>query len=435
MITPGKRRGAKVNPHTKSRSTPSKFTGKPKQTPTQQKQSNWFQDFCSNADGAGVIAGLAAVGPVAGFSDLLLAGQSPSPQAALAAEQIVHLIDGWRYASSAVAAYLNHAEGAATHFAYYAELRAAMSLFAWSGMHINQSGHYYLDRGGARVDVSPMRTHTAVWGVWQQWILRPDARSLFYDKLRLLPAVSIGTVLSALQYSLPNQIFQGWGFDLLDISKDHHARNHSSYEPYWATTPLTRMTAQDVDLVRSLWSLFLSDGTNLVFDGALASYFVEQVLPTMTKLPHSVDAQRQKIAAEVSKKTGVSAADIERRLTPTSYDFTAISLASSNAVGTKNILCRAFFLLRMAMLALKGNLAMTSNTSAKKWLENWLDHAGIWSPTLGIDLADVEEDYRLALLGLDSSSVSLPDIKLGENLQCSAILSRPDACIAWGVVA
>ncbi|MCT9117862.1 hypothetical protein N6G02_17105 [Cupriavidus gilardii] len=439
MNAVGKRGAAGKKTHNRAKAGGFPAGNKAKQNPGSQKGPNWFQDLCNNADGSGVVAGFGMLGPINSFTDLLLAGSSPSPQATVAAEQIVHMIDGWRYASAATSAFLHHAEGASTHFAYYAELRAAMSLFAWSGVRVKQGDYYYLDKTGVKRAVGSRRTHEAVWGIWKEWVLRADANSLFLDRLRLLPGVSLRQVTAALQYSLPTQTFSGWGFDLLDLSKDHHARNHSSYEAYWSSSPLTRMSAQDVELIRDLWQLFLVDGTGLAFDSALISYFIEQALPKMAAgqqnpTPRTIDDQREIVAKDLARTTGVPVADIARRIEP-KHNVTPIKLASDTATDARNVLCRAFFLLRMAMLAVKGNLAQTNNAAARAWLENWLEHAGIWSHAEGVLIDDVEEDFRIALSGLDPTINPLPDRRLGDNLQCSALLSRPDACVAWGVVA
>lgn len=100
----------------------------------------------------------------------------------LAAEQIFHMIEGWRYAASATAAYLSNSKHNSVHFSYYAELRAALSLLSWSGIRVRQGDHYYLDGQNTKIAIGSCRTHTAVWAFWQHWTNRADANSLFRNK-------------------------------------------------------------------------------------------------------------------------------------------------------------------------------------------------------------------------------------------------------------
>lgn len=396
----------------------------------------WCTQFCNQAHGVGVITGLNNLGPVNSFSDLLVASSSASPQTIVAAEQIIHMIEGWRYASAAVSAYLSHSKGTATHFAYYAELRAAMSLFAWSGMRIKQYDYFLLDGTGNKVDFANHPTHKTVWELWQRWTQRTDTKDLFNNRIYLYPGVTLGNVLSALQYVSPKTTLQQWGMDLLEVSNDHKARNHSSYEAHWTSSPLTLMPTANAELIREIWKLFLIDGSNILFDRAIICHFVNLSLTPMMGLSGlTAENQKSLIASQISNSTGSDRGAIERQLDSSSFSTEPFLLAASSSSDTENVLCRAFFLLRMAMLALKASLSLTSNDSAKNWIEHWLTHAGIWSNSQDIELQDVEEDYRLAVHSF-SPVLPLPNsIWDGSNLPHVARLVRPDACIAWGLIA
>lgn len=408
-----------------------------RQTTQQVNFQRWCNDFCNNADGTSVVSGINNLGPINGFQDLIVAAGNGSPQVILAAEQILHLIEGWRYASAAVSAYLTHGKGTATHLAYYAELRAAMSLFAGSGMRVRQKEYFYLNAAGARVDVRSHPTHSAVWEIWNLWTRRSDAKGIFLDRIKLCPNVSLSAVIRTLQFVNPTATLQGWGLDLLQVSDDHEARNRASYEAYWVDTPLTQMASSDVDIIRNLWSLFFSDGSSLAFDQEFVRHCVETALPGLVTLNHTLtpDQHRAAIAKQLANDTGVPEDFILRRLIGSTAAITPFVLASAPNSETENVLCRSFFLLRLALLSLKGSLAVTTNLAAKEWIKNWLSHAGIWSPTDGIDLADLEEDYRISVSDI-SSALPLPSaLWTGNNLIHAARLTRPHACIAWGLVA
>jgi len=409
-------------------------------TPTQAAFTKWCTDICTLSDGAGTLRGLSSLGPINSISDLLIPASGAGPQAVLAAEQLVHLIEGWRYAAAATSALLNHANGQALHLAYYAELRAAMSLFAWSGIRVKRNGFYYLDNKGLRQSVSPQKTHDAVWGLWNQWVHRPDAKRLFNEQIKLLPSVNLGHVLSSVQYVNASATLASWGIDLWDPSRDHFARNSASYEAGLAAKPLLLMATPDAQLILDLWKLFLSDGTSLAFDAALINYIVADAVPKLISQSQAAekptfDEQLNDVAISIAATTGASESDILRRLDHTAYPSNPFVLAAASATNVENVVCRGFFLLRMAMSAAKMSISAAPKTAAKRWVENWLSHAGIWSPSAAVALFDLEEDYRIAV---DEFTLNPPYPQSfwdAANVSRSARLVRPDACIAWGLVA
>lgn len=354
----------------------------------------------------------------------------------LAAEQIFHMIEGWRYAASATAAYLSNSKHNSVHFSYYAELRAALSLLSWSGIRVRQGDHYYLDGQNTKIAIGSCRTHTAVWAFWQHWTNRADANSLFRNKIRFAPSVALADVLASLQYIQPHAALQNWGIDLAKIKDDHNARNTSSYEAIWATTPLTRMNANDAELILSLWDLILpSEGSGLRFDSALISHFVQAALPGMMQITGKNQSQiTVDIAKNISQNTGADYDIILRRLNPALYNTTPFSLAASVDTNPENVMCRAFFLLRLSMLAVKSSLSSVTNTATTQWLSNWLEHAGLWQEDPNILPEDIPIDYENAIGSIDVSG-SLPfDIWLPNNLENTARLVRPDACLVWNVL-
>lgn len=403
------------------------------------KLVHWCSDICQNSDGSATLMGMAELGPVTSFGDLLLPANA-NPQTTLAAEQLIHLIEGWRYIASATNAMLSHAGDQALHLAYYAELRAAMSLFSWSGIRVKQCSYYYLDSQGKQKKLDNQKTHAAVWGLWKEWVKRPDAMSLFNDGIRLHPSVSLGDVVGSVRYVNTAATLSNWGVDLWDATRDRNARNTSSYEAKLASKSLVTMEKKYVDLVLDLWRLFLSDGFSLSFDAALINHIVADAIP---KLIHqsqcnpkpTAQEQLADIAISIFATTGVEEVDILRRLNPSAYSFTPFVMAADQATNVENVLCRGYFLLRMAMLATKKSIATSPSNSAKKWMENWLFHVGLWNPGDGIDLVDIEEDYRISVEELDPTPPFPSSLWTAENIGLSARLIRPDACMAWGLIA
>jgi hypothetical protein len=406
-------------------------------TPRAQQLSDWATQFCSDADGRWTLDGLGELGPINAYSDLLVPTGSPaSPKKELAVEQILHLIEGWRNIASATAAYLRHSEASTIHLAYYAELRAVSSLFAWSGIRLRYASSYYVDRHGLKKTHhhSPP-THAAAWALWSEWVKRRDSSDLFLDKIKLHPQITLRDVQNATAFAAPQRQLRHWGVDLVSVAADHDARNTYSYETWWATKPLSTMQVSDVELVRELWALLLIDGSALSFDSAIITRMVEQAVNIEQVGGKSVEDVRVEVAQKISASTGVHSSDVLRRLDSSTYPDRPFILAASTDIGVSNILCRAFFLLRMATLALKSSLEMSGNVHATAWLKNWLQHAGIWNAQDSVELIDVEIDYRDAVSGFAPEDPLPGSLWKGENLISASLLIRPDACIAWSLVA
>lgn len=402
-----------------------------------------YAAICRNASGLTVQQAFDRLGPITKFEDLLCPPGKLTGPTELASEQVFHMIEGWRYASAATTAFLNHSQQASLHFAYYAELRAALSLLSWSGIRVKQRGNYYLDNTGVKKPVDHSPTHTAVWGLWQHWVNRSDAQALFNDHIRLTTGVPLSQVVSALQYIKPTQTIQGWGLDLAKIKDDHNARNISSYEAYWMRAPLSKMKKEDLDLVLMLWKLLLPEETGLAFDGSLISFFVKQALPGMVASmgaanvmpdPNTAADVMEIITNEISTNTGLDVNHITRKLDPSQYDTLPFELASSIDTEPKNVLCRAFFLLRLSMLAAKSSVSLATNNSTSEWLSNWFEHAGLWDRNLAVDPYDISIDYGDALDHFRTSPAQPSDIWLGTNLANTVKLTRPDACMVWNVI-
>ncbi|MEE4374650.1 hypothetical protein V2J67_20015 [Pseudomonas alliivorans] len=396
-----------------------------------------YASICANASGIAVQKAFNQLGPVNKFEDLLYPGVVPGAKE-LAAEQVFHMVEGWRYASAAVGAFLNNSHQTSLHFAYYAELRAALSLLSWSGIRVKQDAHYYVNHLGVRQIVKSSPTHKAVWGLWQHWTARPDAKSLFEDQIKLTTEVPLSEVLKGLQYVKPTKTIQGWGVDLAKVSDDHTARNISSYDAYWMKAPLTKTDRADLDLVLMLWKLLLPEEAGLTFDSALISYFVSEALPGMLGTDSVTDAEKiaalEIMAEEISTNTGLDADRIARRLSSTQYDKLPFELASSSRAAPRNVLCRCFFLLRLSMLATKTSMDLATNKSATLWLKHWFEHAGLWSASSDVEPYDISEDYSTAVNFLQTSGAPISELWGAPNIVSSIKLTRPEACMVWNVI-
>jgi hypothetical protein len=156
----------------------------------------------------------------------------------IAASSAIHCLDGWAYLARAMEAELSGDVGAARHLAYYAELRAAMSILATTGIGVFDRKHFAIDRNGKCISITGPGTHEFVWDALEHWAEQPPATDLIFRIIH--PG---GKALSEwLSHYVPTAGFGfrgvlakrwllSWGLDLQRLATDRGARNESSYRP------------------------------------------------------------------------------------------------------------------------------------------------------------------------------------------------------------
>ncbi len=107
--------------------------------------------------------------------------------------------------------------------------------------------------------------------------------------------------------------------------------------------------------------------------------------------------------------------------------------AEEKSFAASNMLCRAVFLLRLATLSVSDRLPQ-SDVGVKTWIANWLEHAGLRDKDSEVEFADLAEDWRLALEEFSPQEPMPLTLWDDQNARLSTLLSRPDACVAWGVL-
>jgi hypothetical protein len=390
---------------------------------------------CATASGQSVATAFGRLGPINNATDLLYNAAANDIPAFVAAEQLIHLLDGWKYVSAAFNAYLTNSRSAGTHFAYYAELRAALSLFAGSGIRVNQFDSYYLDSGGTKYQiVGDTKTHSITWKIWQEWIKRLDAIELLTKHVRLITGVTLGDFADAgnvLSFALQN-----WGYDLFSLARDHKARNTASYEPA-ISMPLRGMEDPDAALIKRIWTLLLPTEHGVGFDTSFINFLVSKT--SLAK--HQVDQSKtssEHMSAMIkaaSTQTGVEESVIRSLLVDSQPDIGLFEKAAERSEHVENVLCRALFLLRMATLSVAKSMAIGAPDPVANWLKNWLATGGLYEER-DVDPRDLSEDYRVASEEYYQASSSLPHCLWSpheQNLSATAQLARPDAFVAWAI--
>lgn len=176
---------------------------------------------------------------------------SPKPNDDLTAYMsmsvIIHNNDGWSYLSQAMQAIIRGDIGAASHLAYYAELRAALSILASQGVGIYNRKNVIVDSTGNIHQLSKDPTHTITWLALDEWAKSTNANEFFGSEI--LPFnIPLREWLHAYE-GTPDLTHTGaslikmWGLELRKYSLDRNSRNDVSYQAN-LKTELKRLTPQ-----------------------------------------------------------------------------------------------------------------------------------------------------------------------------------------------
>lgn len=408
-----------------------------------------LQDIINNSDSSKVKDAYANLNNLQSF-DELLTNDSIDDATTLAKNQIMHMVESWRYLSSSINAFLKNSDGNAIHLAYYAELRAAMSLYAGSGILINNSRNAYIDFSGnfqyfrkATIPGStPINaaTHKITWGLWEHWTTTSSAIDILNKGIILFKTspenLNLDIIGQKIGLMATKNLIQSWGVDLLQLSDDHNARNEHSYQTYWTNKPLTKRNQNDINYIKSLWKLLLPQSYNqqgMHFDVALVKYVLDEIEQDRINNIESDASVTTSIYDEISnhlnQQLGISQETFKNILEQEEYDIDLFQLANNPNIEVKNVLSRAVFLSRIAKLSVELNIKSHSN--GRSWILFWLEHCGIWDPDKIDNARDLCYDYEDALSDFNPRNPEF-DIWNTVNNNCpAAMLSNPEACLSW----
>ena len=188
----------------------------------------------------------------------------------VAASSPLHLWDGWNYLGLALYSCMCGYTNNAIHLAYYAELRAAMSLLASQGIGIfnnlncvvdDDSKIHYLTKTGG--------THKATWSYLQWWANREGTR-LLLDRVLQIKSAPFAEWLSLLPQSgawtpLGTELLLLMGLDLRQMAEDREARNEASYRPSGIVVTDSRNPMTDIEFVVDSIRLLEPGGSSAAF--------------------------------------------------------------------------------------------------------------------------------------------------------------------------
>lgn len=166
----------------------------------------------------------------------------------VAASIFNHCSDGWSLMGRALSLLIKGDSNSAIHLAYYAELRAAMSLLAAEGVGVFNNRHVIISE--ADVDLTPdlyrirglpyeqkglSRTHRFVWMALEHWADRKLSAELL-AKIISPGSISLSDWFDAFGvggnlHPIGSSWLKSWGIDIKQFGDDQVLRNHSSYRP------------------------------------------------------------------------------------------------------------------------------------------------------------------------------------------------------------
>lgn len=157
----------------------------------------------------------------------------------IAASVLIHCSDAWNYFSRSVDALLNGDIASSIHFAYYAELRSAMSLMAYEGVGIFDRRHVWYDSTKNVDFVLNTTTHKAVDKGMEEWAKTSGKKEVLF-KLIKVNNQSLGDWIDATGTSsksryvstIINDWLKKWSIDL-HLNEDQSVRNVMSYRPHF----------------------------------------------------------------------------------------------------------------------------------------------------------------------------------------------------------
>lgn len=192
------------------------------------------------------------------FLNLTPAAQTDAP-AYFASSALLHLEDGFSYLGRALGALMRGNFGAATHLAYYAELRAGLSLLTSAGVIVGKGPTISADRSGqlVRKDLKT-GTHVAVWVVLKEYFDTPAAFDMLGEAVRPY-GLTLEDWLSTADVAFAGAAkanakdwLNAWSLDLEQFSHDKDSRVEQTYYP----TRLNQFTPIDVPkFVTEMWEL------------------------------------------------------------------------------------------------------------------------------------------------------------------------------------
>lgn len=343
----------------------------------------------------------------------------------VSASSPAHVVDGWSLLGRGIDATMRGDTYSAMHFAYYAELRAAMSLLASEGVGIFDSRHPILG-----VNILPFPrftgsnargcgTHRVVWPVFRFWsgLKRAETllNSLVMPEGRPLGDWLLGIGSRIAVRAIAKRWLTSWGLDLSSVNIDRDVRNMASYRPSEFRMPPPVSAGRVAQFANELWAMFEP--------GAVRRFPNVEV----ELLKSALRSNSLSITAENIERIGFSLRDAKKweafLKKPASEDPLPIQCSISHGeIDTEGchmgMLSRAALLLFIASGSARTMLqrAEYTQTTLQGWWKRHGEERGLWNasncPDDPLDAWEDIVEMRRDLAKFQNSTTSIHELRI-----------------------
>ena len=349
----------------------------------------------------------------------------------IAASAPLHLGDGWNYLASGFASAARGNRTSAIHLAYYAELRAAMSLLATEGVGIFNRRHIALNDLCVPMDYQA-GTHRATWEIFSAWSSRRGRPENLLDTITVESRTLTEWLneIRVTRFPIVKEWLKSWSLDLETLTDDSSRRNEISYRPTRIRVPFSPPVSAGEELVAPLfntWSaLEPSAGSppGAAVDSSLLreaiEYAVKRGLCPHRSLDDAVDSVRGLASASLTIALKIGDAN-------TIAIFDEAGRKERRPSTAAPMLARAFLLLRLASASTASMLREAEVTKAdlEFWWGAYATDIGLWSDAPNVDsFSELWGDVSDALDDAEDRVSALPS-RMSVHRVSEILLANP----------
>ena len=330
----------------------------------------------------------------------------------IASSIMIHCADGWGYLSRSVESLLNGDIPNSIHFAYYAELRSAMSIMAHEGIGIFNRQHIWFDDTKVPTLFKGYTTHGAVDQGMNEWSNLSSKKDSIFGSFKVNNhsfsdwiRETGSSTKSKYTTSVINKWLKKWSIDL-HFKGDQDLRNELSYRPHFNSSSVN---IEDVlTKLSQIWQLLEPTHSNSfhLLDQHFLRIVLEEIYSKSTGKDPKDSDYKSWLGNTFTRLGENDQQELFRFLLRLSNPNNPVLLEEAKKDNSdiginKNdpfpIICRAILLLRLATGVTHRLIQNSSATvdSLKFWWEDVaLKHGFTNSIPSGIDPIDLFTDIR-----------------------------------------
>ncbi|WFS03108.1 hypothetical protein [Rhizobium tumorigenes] len=327
----------------------------------------------------------------------------------IAARSPLHALDGWGYLGRAINSLISGDPHASRHLGYYAELRAALSILASSGIGIFNRQNVVVDAAGSIHSMAPRSTHDMCWAAIAHWATIGNSLETVISPISLGGA-SLNELLRAFfpgaSTAAAGYLMQEWGFDLQQGANDKDERNSSSYQPTALLNLLTTPNG-DAEFLTMFWEA-MRPGSPILNKHLLRILLEVESLSLGDVSLHEREHRYTQMDDRARRLVPIGF--LLREDDPVDHQFLIHAASRSDPAHPYSMICRAALLLQVATGISEACMVRAGIQPTTKF-DNWwrqfgIDH-GLWAPPYSPSAStELWEDVNIALEDLATAPVA-----------------------------